>query len=343
MKYKYFPKRLLDELQRSVRKKIQSNNEFQLTEREKSSTKEFLQDTVVHIENICDSEGSLMAALDFYMQIGAAIPESTVKYVKNSSRSNGMIQRLCAYPRVIKRPVITFRRSGSQSDSNDCMSVFTSVYMDRGTKRKIIYSDSFNNLMRNIQAWVDDDSTCFIRNDQEYDLVVDGCLVATINQGKNISVLCTQDVDDFIDREFGKPLDTKLTIRTEVLRGKCSFYWICDESHSGSSSLFLPSQTSLRVDIVRDEIKVIATQAIQQVKHTQSLTSDINLTIELDGVLVAEFNKKSCSLQFVSNLADVVLGAVGIEERPDIDFVAGKIAKKKKWGMFKRIFNFLHK
>lgn len=342
MRYKYFPERLLDELQPSVRRKIQSHEDFQLTEKEILATKEFLQDTVIHIENICDCEGSLFAALDFYMQIGAKIPSSTVKYVKNNSRSNGMRQRLEAYSGVIDRPVITIRRRGAQLDGNDTIGVFTSVNIDRGTRRKVIYADSFNNLMRNVRAWIDDDSTCFVRNEQEYDLVVDGCRIAIINKDKSISVVCTHDVDDFIEREFGKPLDVTLCIRSEVVKGKCSFYWLCDESQSGSSSLFLPSQTSLRVDIVRDEIKVIASQALQLVKHSHGIVSDINAVVELDGVLVAEFNKKSCALQFVEDSADVVLGSVGIDERPDIEFYSDKPALKKR-GVIERLFGFLKK
>ena len=339
MNYKYFPERLLDELQSSVRNKIQSHEDFQLTEKEALVTKEFLQDTVIHIENICDCEGSLFAAIDFYMQIGAKIPNSTVKYVENSSGSNGMKQRLKAYSKVVKRPVITIHRQGGLVDRGT-MGVFTSVNIDRGTRRKVIYADSFHNLMRNIKAWVNDDSTCFIRTDQEYDLVVDGEHIASIKKDKTVEVVCSRAVDAFIADQFGEPMSVKLSIRSEVLKGKCGFYWLCDDSYSGSSSLFLPSQTSLRVDIIRDEVKVIVSQALQAVRCGSNVTSDIYVTVDINGVGLGKFDKKYCSLKFVENNADVILGAVGVDERPNIDFYVTDKSSINK-GFLRKIFKFL--
>ena len=348
MKYKRFPERLLEELHPSVKQKIQSGEEFDLTEKEISVTKEFLQDSVIHVENICDSEASLISALDFYMRIGVQIPESTIKYVKNHAHSNGMNQRLLSYSNIIKNPVVTMNRLRGQDDATGLsVGVFTSLNIDRGTRRKNIYADNFKNLMRNIRGWTGDDATCFIRVGQEYDLVVDGVKIGVIKGGGNVTVVNDHIVDDFISAQFGEPQWMNVSISPEVKNGRCTFYWVCEGDigiYSGSSSMILPSNTKLRTEMVAAEVKVITHHVMQIVRHENELSSDLFANIIFENKHYATVDKAANDLNTTANHTDIILDAIGVEQRPTSNLYSkDQMAESVTNTFIHRIFNFFKK
>ncbi|PSV00923.1 hypothetical protein [Photobacterium kishitanii] len=338
--FNYFPELVLLELPENLRKNIGNHEEFEITEQEMRVSCGFLDRVLLHPENICETELALIDLLSFYMKVGAKIPTTTRIYVRNHINSAELNRKLAEYENVSVAPTV---KINSSVTSQGPMRIFSNVNADMGMKRRNIYAENFSKLAKNIQLWVDSESSSYLRNDTDYAVEVDGISIGAIVSGRTFRPRSDTELSDFITKYFESPVDIQIDINIEngglSIRDSLNFYCFVAGALKQSLSVVLPHDDDLKLAMIKGEIVEMVTSTVNLKRFQESFTADINATVFVNGIAIASMSPGNNILNYVETFDCEIFDIIGVKRSESF---CRKEAKKKS-SFFKKLKSFMFK
>lgn len=281
--YKEFPERVLADLPESIRKKISSGEP--LDHSDSRVAKSYLEKTIMHPENACDTQAEAIALIRFYIEIGAKIPQVTIDYFTAHIRDESVFMELAAYERVTTEIRINMNTSPLRNQS--FLSV-CHINSDKGFRRWNLYAENYGKLVKSIKRWAETEAT-HLRPNCEYAVYIDEFHVGVIADGKQFKPNSASDMYGFIIKFFEPPikitLDFSLTENNECnLANSFNFECRVKGERKHTSMLIFPTSPEMKYAMIIKNLKDVSRKLLDLTRFQESMSCDIEGAILLNNV-----------------------------------------------------------
>ncbi|MGR5555880.1 hypothetical protein ACQKQC_06200 [Vibrio fortis] len=344
--YQKLPERLLTEIPQTITDKIHSGLDLDPTD--KKTAKSYLEKKLIHPQNICDSKAEVSMLLRLYMVVGARIAKETVEYVSCHINDEGLVDMLSEYDNVIEYPIVELN---SNVLSQHSFSSFWHINADRGPKRWNLYAENFCKLVVSIKRWVSEEAP-HLKNNCKYAVKLDSKLIGYIEPNKIFRPLVANELEEFIYKYFGSPINLTLDcslkckggtgVARNSVKGLVELSVYMGLEKQNELSFILPSSNTLKLEMVKEKIVECCKEIVDSRRYRESITSDIQGFINLNGVQVGVLPIESNKIVFGDDFARTVECALGYELKDVVSCTNGDSDFQRR-GFLKRVLSWLSK
>lgn len=333
--YKEFPERILSDLPEQVQVKI--SNQEDLDQNDCRVTKSYLEKTIIHPENACNSVGQAISLIKLYMTINAKIPQSTIEYMRMHVRDEEFLKDLEAYGNISPVVKVCMNTLPMRNGSSSLLS-FCHINSDMGFRRWNLYAENYGKLIKSVKRWCDLEAT-HLRSNCDYVLYLDEYHIGDIKKGKLFLPNPSQDMYPFIIRFFEPPINLvmKFTIDDNNSCGIKSFSFECkvfgDPKHS--SILVLPVNPEMKFNMVCKNIIDVSKKIIDITRFQESMSCDIEAELFFNEYPVGSVDIESGEPKLSDEGVEILRDYCGVAKQ--IEVKAEEKGKVPKMTLFQRL------
>ncbi|ELP6119297.1 hypothetical protein QTV43_000441 [Vibrio vulnificus] len=315
---------------------------------DKKTAKSYLEKKLIHPQNICDSKSEVSVLLRLYMIVGARIAKETVDYVNYHINDEELVVLLSEYDNIIEHPIVELN---SNVLSQHSFSSFWHINADRGPKRWNLYAENFCKLVVSIKRWVSEEAP-HLKNNCKYAVKLDSKLIGYIEPNKEFVPLKTSELEEFIYKYFGSPINLTLDctlkckggvgVARNSVKGLVELSVYMSSEKQNELTFILPSSNSLKLEMVKEKIVECCKQIVDSRRYRESITSDIQGYIKLNGVQIGILPIESNDIVFGDDFVVTVEKSLGCE-LSDVVSPPYDDSSLQKSGVLMRMLSWLRK
>lgn len=312
--YKQFPDRVLTDLPDSVSKKIKNN--IELESGDCRVAKSYLEKTLIHPENACDSVVQAITLIKFYMEIRATVPQTTVDYMMAHVRDEEFLMELQAYDKISPTVKVVMNTLPLRNNTSSLLS-FCHINSDQGFRRWNLYAENYGKLIKSVKRWCELEAT-HLRSNCEYMLFLDEYHVGNIVRDKVFEPNPSTDMQAFIIKFFDAPVTLPLHFTMDLTDSCVSKAYNLDckvmSETKHSSVLMLPAKPEMCFQMIQKSILEISKRIIDMTRFQEAMSCDIEGAIFFNGEQIGSIDIDSGEPRFTQEGEDVLGEFCGMQK-----------------------------
>ncbi|MCY9861185.1 hypothetical protein OTK49_01425 [Vibrio coralliirubri] len=333
--YKKFPDRVLTDLPESVSSKIKNN--VALASSDCRVAKSYLEKTLIHPENACDSVGQAISLIKFYMEIRASVPQTTVDYMLAHVRDEQFLLDLQSYDKISPTVKVVMNTLPLRNSTSSLLS-FCHINSDQGFRRWNLYAENYGKLIKSVKRWCELEAT-HLRGNCEYMLYLDEYHIGNIVCDKVFEPNPSSDMQAFIIKFFDAPVTLPLHFTMDLTDACVSKAYNLDckvlSETKHSSVLMLPAKPDMSLHMIQKNVLEISKRIIDMTRFQESMSCDIEGAIFFNNEQIGSIDIDSGEPRFTEEGTDVLGSFCGIQKV--VEPISNDAEKEVKMSFLQRL------